>query len=95
LLFRLTATDTDGISSSGNIELFPDLTTFTLGTSPSGIGLLLDQLYVATPYNVESMIGYHHLITAPVAVCINNQHHDLTGWPKSVTGYVCCTLIDR
>lgn len=82
LKFELIATSPDGITSVDIVEMMPELTTQQFVSEPSGIGILVDQKLYTTPFEIESIIGFHHTIEV-VPVCHNNVVQESSA---SITG---------
>jgi glucose/arabinose dehydrogenase len=63
----LIVTDSDGMTDSSYVDLFPRTSTITLNTVPSGIQLTVDGSPVTTPYSVLSVEGMIRTIGAPIS----------------------------
>ncbi|WP_432993160.1 PA14 domain-containing protein [Dactylosporangium sp. CA-233914] len=77
----VTATDTNGLSTSKSINIYPRKSHLTLRTEPAGLGLMLDGVPVATPLSVEGVIGFQRELAAPpVTVAADGTVYHFTGW---------------
>ena len=61
----LSATDSDGLTTSETVFVIPQLGSYTLVTDPPGLQLLLDGQSVSTPLTVTGVIGYPRTLDAP------------------------------
>ncbi|GAA2619908.1 hypothetical protein GCM10010399_58760 [Dactylosporangium fulvum] len=77
----VTATDTNGLSTSKSINIYPRKSHITLRTEPAGLGTMLDGVPVATPLTVEGVIGFQRELAAPpTAVAADGTVYHFTGW---------------
>ncbi|HEX8123184.1 MAG TPA: PQQ-dependent sugar dehydrogenase [Solirubrobacteraceae bacterium] len=63
---RLTATDSDGLSTSVVQDFDPKKVTLTFETAPSGLKLKVGELNVTGPQNVVSWQGFSFAVDAPL-----------------------------
>ncbi len=61
----LTVTDSDGISQTTTVSIYPRKVNLTLNTSPSGGYLDLDGIRQMTPFVLDDAIGFQHTVSAP------------------------------
>jgi glucose/arabinose dehydrogenase len=61
----LTATDSDGISASRSVTIRPQKVTYTLATTPAGLGLTVDGVSVTAPFVVDELVGFQYVVDAP------------------------------
>ncbi|MGH3864455.1 PA14 domain-containing protein [Actinokineospora sp.] len=61
----VTATDSNGLSTSRSVTIRPRTADLTFATSPPGLGVLLDSIPVATPHTVAGVAGFQRGLTAP------------------------------
>lgn len=80
--YRLTvvATDTEGLTATDSITVYPDKVDMTLTSSPAGIPLTLDSLPVSTPRVHDTLINFEHQISAPATYCIVGIRHTFDSW---------------
>lgn len=62
----VTATDTNGLSTTKTVTVTPRKSELTLDTSPSGLGLTFDGIPVTTPHTVTGVEGFHRGLAAPM-----------------------------
>lgn len=61
----VTVTDPDGLESTASMKLDPLKVFVTLTASRPGIAVEVDGLSHATPFVLESMVGYRHTVRVP------------------------------
>lgn len=61
---RLTATDSDGATSSVTRDILPRTTTFSVDAFPGGIPLQVDGVSRSTPSTIASVVGTTRTVTA-------------------------------
>jgi glucose/arabinose dehydrogenase len=61
---RLTATDSDGATSSVTRDVLPRTTTFSIDALPDGIPLQVDGVLNSTPATIASVVGTTRTVTA-------------------------------
>ena len=61
---RVTVTDSDGLTDADSVTLDPNRVALTFDTVPSGLMLYLDGSQTATPFTIDSVVGYEHVIEA-------------------------------
>jgi glucose/arabinose dehydrogenase len=61
----LFATDSDGLIGRASIFIFPETVDLTIATDPPGLSVNLDGIPMATPFTLNSLIGFQHLLDAP------------------------------
>jgi glucose/arabinose dehydrogenase len=62
---KVTATDSNGLSTSKIVNIFPRKSQLVLDTSPSGVGLRLDGVPISTPRTLEGVEGFQRELSAP------------------------------
>ncbi|GGN75795.1 hypothetical protein GCM10010112_47380 [Actinoplanes lobatus] len=78
---RVTATDTNGLSTSKSIEIRPVTSTFTVATSPPGLTAYLDGVPVETPHSVLGVENFQReLYAPPTAVGADGTVYQFQGW---------------
>jgi hypothetical protein len=78
--FVLTVTDSDGLSSSDTIRIYPDKVDITVDTIPSGIPFFADGLSLDTPIVYDTLIGFEHEISALSSYCVNGENYVFDSW---------------
>jgi hypothetical protein len=76
---RVTVTDSDGMSNTASRTLDPERVRLTFDTVPSGLMVYRDGLGSATPFGIDSVVGYQHVIEAPDAGA-GNQLYRFASW---------------
>jgi glucose/arabinose dehydrogenase len=77
---HLTVKDSSGATASTFRDILPTKSTFTLQTSPTGLGLTLDGQPVTTPVSIEGVVGIKRTIGAPTTQSPNGDGFTLEGW---------------
>src|SRR5262249_11840754 len=60
----LTVKDSDGLTSTSAVIIYPRKVNLTFDTVPSGLTLYLDGIAKTTPFVYDTMIGFQHTIEA-------------------------------
>ena len=76
----LTAVDSEGLSSSSSVEVFPDKVDITFDTNPSGLVITLDSLPLLTPDVYDTMIDFEHEISVADGQCLNGNEYTFSSW---------------
>jgi glucose/arabinose dehydrogenase len=77
----LTATDSDGLSDTTSVSIFPDKVDLTLRTAPAGLPVDLDDIPRTTPYVHDTLIGFEHELEAPAEQCgLDGTRYVFDGW---------------
>jgi glucose/arabinose dehydrogenase len=77
--FILTVTDTNGLSASKSVTIFPDKVNLTFSTIPSGLSLDLDGIRRLAPFVVDAVKGFQYTINAP-AQTVNGVPYTFVSW---------------
>lgn len=77
----VTATDTNGLSTSKVVNIRPRTTTFTVTSDPPGLLAHLDGIPETTPHEVEGVEGFQReLYAPPSAVAADGSVWTFRGW---------------
>jgi glucose/arabinose dehydrogenase/chitodextrinase len=60
----LTVTDSDGLTSTKSVTVFPEKVNLTFTTAPAGLTLYLDGIAKTTPFVYDTLVGFNHSIEA-------------------------------
>ncbi|HET9666298.1 MAG TPA: PQQ-dependent sugar dehydrogenase, partial [Desertimonas sp.] len=60
----LTVTDSDGLTTTKSVIVFPEKVNLSFSTVPAGLTLHVDGIAKVTPFVYDDLIGYHHTIEA-------------------------------
>jgi glucose/arabinose dehydrogenase len=78
---KVTATDSNGLSTSKIVNIFPRKSQLSLATSPAGLGLAVDGVPVSTPRTFTGVEGFQRELSAPnSAVAQDGPPLQLAGW---------------
>lgn len=76
----LTLTDSDGLQTTIEREIFPEATMLTFASEPPGVTMLLDREPTGTPREIQSVVGFRHELEARETVEINGQAFVFRQW---------------
>src|SRR5262245_25844455 len=77
----VTATDSNGLSTSKVVNILPRKSVVGLGSSPSGLGVFVDGIPVSTPHQVTGVEGFQRELSAPLyAVAQDGTALQFAGW---------------
>jgi glucose/arabinose dehydrogenase len=77
----VTATDSNGVSTSKVVNIFPHKSVIGLASSPSGLGAFVDGIPVSTPHQVTGVEGFERELSAPLyAVAHDGTELQFAGW---------------
>jgi glucose/arabinose dehydrogenase len=77
----LTVTDSSGLSTSGSFDIYPEKSNITFDTVPSGLVVQVDgNTARPTPFVLDSLINFDHVITVPVNQCLEDAQYSFGGW---------------
>lgn len=79
-VIRLTVTDTDGLATTTELELEPTHSALGLQTEPFGLPLLVDDENTPTPTVLESLVGFTHVVEAPLIATLGTQAYAFQCW---------------
>ena len=60
----LTVTDSDGLTASTSVFVWPQKVNLTFNTVPAGLTLYLDGIAKVTPFVHDALIGFHQVVDA-------------------------------
>jgi glucose/arabinose dehydrogenase/PKD repeat protein len=60
----LTVTDSNGLTATQSVIIWPRKVNLTFNTAPSGLTLYLDTIAKTTPFVYDTLIGFNHTIEA-------------------------------
>ncbi|MEM9235799.1 MAG: PQQ-dependent sugar dehydrogenase, partial [Verrucomicrobiota bacterium] len=82
----VTVTDDNGLSTTSSIDIFPEKANITFDTVPSGIVVQVDgNTSIATPFVLDTLVNYEHVITVPTTDCLDNSEYVFTDWTDGPT----------
>jgi glucose/arabinose dehydrogenase/RNase P/RNase MRP subunit p29 len=77
----VTATDGNGLSTSKTVTVRPRKAHLIFATSPPGLGLTLDGVPIASPYDVDGIAGFTRQLAAPAtAIASDGTPLQFAGW---------------
>lgn len=77
---KVTATDSNGLSTTKSVTIHPLLSTFSLQTNPSGLQVLLDGQPTTTPASVQGVIGFQRELDTPALQQLNGKIYTFDHW---------------
>ncbi len=76
----LTDQDSDGIPATTSVHLAPNISPLSMGSLPAGIPVFIDGRAIQTPRVYQSLVGFHHQISAQPTFTLNGIEHDFQHW---------------
>jgi glucose/arabinose dehydrogenase len=76
----LIVTDSGGLTHTSFVDVFPNLTTVTLQTVPSGLTVAFDGLPSTAPASYPSIVNHTRIIGVPTTQTVNGQTYVFVGW---------------
>lgn len=76
---KITAKDSNNLSTTKSVNIFPNKVNLTFATSPSNLQILLDGSPTTTPQTIEHVVGYERLIDAPNQ-SLNAKTYQFKSW---------------
>jgi glucose/arabinose dehydrogenase len=76
----VTVTDSDGLTDSANVSVFPDKVDLTFRTEPSGLSFKLDSIQRQAPYVHDTAIDFRHTVEAPATQCLGGTEYGFSNW---------------
>ncbi|MFC7229663.1 Ig-like domain-containing protein [Salinirubellus salinus] len=76
----VTVTDSDGLTATDSVFVFPDKVNLTFDTEPSGLSFKLDSITRDTPYTHDTAINFTHTIEAPETQCVDGTEYAFQSW---------------
>jgi glucose/arabinose dehydrogenase len=78
---KVTATDSNGLSQTRSVNIYPLTSAVTLATDPPGLGLVLDGVPEPTPHVFDGVEGFRRELAAPAtARAADGTVYHFTGW---------------
>jgi glucose/arabinose dehydrogenase len=78
---KVTATDSNGLSTTKIVNVFPRKSELVLATSPAGLGLRLDGVPISTPRTLDAVEGFQRELSASSsAVAPDGTPLQFAGW---------------
>ncbi len=77
---RLTVTDSGGLSDTTSVLIYPETTTITMGSSPTGLSLDLNGESVATPFTRTVIVGSANALNAPSPQSLSGSSYEFVSW---------------
>lgn len=82
----VTATDSNGLSTSKVVTVRPRKSQLTFATSPPGLNLQLDGIPITTPHSVQGVAGFQRSLVAPViTTAADGTMLQFAGWSDGGT----------
>lgn len=79
-LFVVEATDADGLTAADTASIVPDKANLTFDTAPSGLTVFVDDVPRNTPYVLDTVKGFQHLVSAPLTACSAGEGQNFLSW---------------
>ena len=76
----VTATDSDGLSTTESVTVEPDKVDVTFETNPSGLDYSVDGLPQTGSVTYDTLIDFEHTVTAPATQCLDGRQYEFRNW---------------
>jgi glucose/arabinose dehydrogenase len=76
----LTATDSDGISTSASVTIRPQKANLDLSTAPAGLTIDLDGIPQTAPFTYDELVGFRHTIDVPSPQFVGGSRYVFASW---------------
>lgn len=82
--FTVTVTDSDGLTATDSVEIWPDKVDITVNSVPTGLLINVDGVPRQTPFVLDTLIGFQHLLQANSGQCISatDTLYNFDGWSQ-------------
>ncbi len=78
--FTFMVSDTEGLTDSKIVEIRPKLATLILDTEPSGLRIMFDDRSIVTPFEVKSVQGMQHQLSAEKFQFLADTAYEFFQW---------------
>ncbi len=78
-----TATDTNGLSSTASVNIFPDKVNIDVALVPqalSGVEIALDEINRVQPFVHDTLKDFEHSLRAEIEYCVNDRRYVFADW---------------
>lgn len=79
-VLTLSITDSDGITASTSLELFPEMVNSTFTSTPAGLSVLIDGYPRSTPFVFDNLVGFQQSIRMVSPICVNGNRYEFSSW---------------
>ncbi|MEA3410599.1 MAG: PKD domain-containing protein, partial [Pseudomonadota bacterium] len=73
-------TDSDGLSDTASVFIYPDKIDLTLETVPNGLTIYLDSIPKIAPIVYDTLIDFQHNIGVAAAQCLGTTEYTFDSW---------------
>ena len=80
LELQLTATDSDGVSTTTSVTLQPQTVNLTIASVPSGLSIVFGGTSQATPFTVPVIVNSTHSLSAPATQTLGSTTYTFGSW---------------
>lgn len=77
---KATAKDTNGLSSTKSVFIYPIKSTFTIATQPEGMTVFLDGVPRTTPSTIQGVVNFKRELNVPTTQILNGKQYQFVGW---------------
>jgi glucose/arabinose dehydrogenase len=79
-IIKVTATDSDGLTTSKTVTVYPDKVDLSFLTNVPGIPVFIDGLPFTAPFIYDSLKGFNHVISMPASYCVDDVSYQFDSW---------------
>ncbi|MEK9201132.1 MAG: PA14 domain-containing protein, partial [Patescibacteria group bacterium] len=80
---RVTATDSDGLTTTQSNLINPLKVDITFSTSPGGQKIIIDSQILTTPNTIQSVVGFQREVNVPSMQAIGSTYYQFDSWSDS------------
>lgn len=78
--FELTVTDSDGLTATDTVIVYPEKVDMVLDTSPVDLSVFIDSIQQDAPITYDTLVGFQHVVSAPAARCVDGIQYVFDSW---------------
>lgn len=93
---KITGVDSEGLSTTQSVNIYPETANVTINTSPTGFNLILDGTSFATPLTFSGVVGMKRELSVPVLQKLGGTIYNFVNWSsgRSVKHIVQIPTVD-
>lgn len=80
---KITGTDSDQLTTTKSVTIFPQIINLTFTTNPSNLQILLEGSPTNTPITLANVIGFQRNLSAPALADLNGNTYAFSSWSDS------------
>lgn len=80
---KFTAKDSSGIDAEGSAFIYPNTTSITVNSEPSGLQVYVDGIPTKTPVKIEGVVGFHHELNVAATQKVDGKTYNFDKWSNT------------